>query len=212
MNLAKINIRNPLIRTFHWVLVSMVAIAWVTGDDAGLVHDWTGYIALALIALRIVWHFVGPRQASMTRYLRGSGRMFGYLADLVKGRKPKVIGPYPAIGLSVIVLVVTIIGTGVTGWMLREPVNLAMMQELPSVVAPAYADGSEYRGYGYGDDDEHDGFGGEAVEEIHEFLANLLLLTIFVHVSLMVYVATQGSTPKPESRAGKPSTEGRSTE
>ncbi|MCF6232329.1 MAG: cytochrome b/b6 domain-containing protein [Rhodobacteraceae bacterium] len=186
-------IRGPItiIKTYHWLLVVAVGFSWLAADELELWHEYAGYVALALIAMRIVWHFAGPRSASMTRYFRGAKKALAYVRDLLFGRNPRALGTFPFAGLSVVVLLITVTATSVSGWLMVEPSRMAILQELPSLVAPAYADGDDYGRYG--DDDDDYGFGGEAMEEIHEFLANFLLLAIFSHIALMVYNARNKS-------------------
>jgi cytochrome b len=59
------------------------------------------------------------------------------------------------------------------------PERMAMLPEIPALVAPAYADS----------DDHGRGKGEEVLEDIHEALANLLLLLIFLHVGGVVYAS-----------------------
>ena len=60
---AKIRVWDPFVRVFHWLLATLFLAAYVTGDDAGQVHIVAGYAIAGLIALRIIWGFVGPRYA-----------------------------------------------------------------------------------------------------------------------------------------------------
>jgi len=200
-------IRGPLtiIKAYHWLLVAAVGFSWLAADELELWHEYAGYVALALIAMRIVWHFAGPRSASMTRYFRGSKKALAYLRDLLLGRSPPAVGTFPFAGLSVVVLLITVTATSVSGWLMVEPSRMAMLQELPSLVAPAYADGDKYERYGDDDDDDEYGFGGEAMEEIHEFLANFLLLAIFSHIALMVYINTRRKSGRPAPPGGSAS-------
>ncbi len=188
-------IRGPLtlIKAYHWLLVVAVGFSWLAAEEMELWHEYAGYVALALIAMRIVWHFIGPRSASMTRYFRGSKKAMAYFRDLIFGRNPRVSGAFPFAGLSVVVLLMTVTATSVSGWMMVEPSRMAIMQDLPSLITPAYADS---------DEDGEYGFGGEAMEEIHEFLANFLLLVIFSHVVLMVYLNTRKQSGRPAPPGG----------
>ena len=53
-------------RLFHWSLVTLVVMAYVSrrGGDAGLVwHKWNGYAILVLIVWRVFWGFTGSSTA-----------------------------------------------------------------------------------------------------------------------------------------------------
>ncbi|HEV7476103.1 MAG TPA: cytochrome b/b6 domain-containing protein, partial [Burkholderiales bacterium] len=62
-----VRVWDPLVRAAHWLLVASVLVAWITielpGKLAAAVHEWAGYTALGVVALRFVWGLVGPRYA-----------------------------------------------------------------------------------------------------------------------------------------------------
>ena len=188
-------IKGPLsaLKVFHWGLAFSVVFSWLAADDLSLWHEYAGYVALALIAWRIVWVFAAPKSAGLGRYARGAKKAGAYTRDLIMGRGPRPVGAFPFAGLSVVLLLVTITATSVSGWLVAEPSRMAMLPDFPTIVAPAYASG-----YDDDDDDDEGGFGGEAMEEIHEFLANFLLLVIFAHIALMVYLNTRKTNRRPD--------------
>jgi len=63
-----------------------------------------------------------------------------------------------------------------------EPARLAMLPEIPAIVAPAFADSDE-GGYEYGESEE------ELLGEVHEVLASLLLLLIAAHIGGVIYAS-----------------------
>ena len=81
-----------------------------------------------------------------------------------------------------VALLITLSGTAFTGWLLEDETRIAMLPDLPQIVAPTFADeddgGREHCTRGEG--------GESAVAEVHEVLANLMLLLIAVHVGGVV--------------------------
>ena len=71
------------VRIGHWLLVLSIAAAWLTRHRADTwgdaLHEWLGYGALAIVALRIVWGIVGSAHARFSDFVFGprAGNFFG---------------------------------------------------------------------------------------------------------------------------------------
>jgi len=171
---------DPLVRLFHWSLVAAFAVAWLTADELQPVHEVAGYVVAGLIAFRIVWGLVGSRHARFAQFLRGPSAILGYLGDMARGRERRYLGHNPAGAAMIAALLLTLSGTAFTGWLMEDDSRLAKLPDLPGIVAPAKADG---------DGRDQAGRGGRpdrTLEEIHETLANLMLLLVALHVGGVV--------------------------
>ncbi|MFN2289016.1 MAG: cytochrome b/b6 domain-containing protein [Chromatocurvus sp.] len=168
---AMVRVWDPIVRIFHWGLVAVVAVAWLTADEWDDLHAISGYVVAGLLAVRLIWGFVGGHYARFTQFLRRPSTVIDYVQDMTAGRERRYIGHNPAAAVMIVALMLTLAGTAWTGWLLENPLRLAQMPELPQVVAPAFADGDEYEDRGE-----------EVVEELHEMLANGLLVLIALHV------------------------------
>ena len=181
----QVHVWDPLVRIFHWSLVIAFTTAYLTGDEESAVHEWAGYVVLALVAFRIVWGFVGTRHARFTDFVYGPGTVLGYARDFVTGRARRYLGHNPLGGMMILGLLISLAATGITGWQLEQSEKaehaaagsgpaLALRALLP--IAPAYADEDK--------DDEHGDKGGEsALEEAHEWFANLTVLLVILHIA-----------------------------
>ncbi|MCI2395715.1 cytochrome b/b6 domain-containing protein [Aliiroseovarius sediminis] len=167
-----IRVWDPLVRLVHWSLVVAFAIAWLTGDESESWHIWAGYAAAGLIGLRLIWGLVGPRYARFSQFVRGPGTVTRYLRDMLRGREARYVGHNPAGAVMVLALLVTLSATAFTGWLMVEPARMAYLPDLAQFVSPAFADDNAKRG---GDE--------EALEEVHEMLANLLLVLVVLHIA-----------------------------
>ena len=58
-------------------------------------HLWLGYLAGALVILRIVWGFVGPENARFVSFVRGPRAVFDYLAGLIRFSSKRYRGHSP---------------------------------------------------------------------------------------------------------------------
>ena len=115
---ATVKVWDPLVRVFHWSLLTLFVIAFVTGDEREQVHIAAGYAIAGLLALRIVWGFAGPRNARFSDFVRSPREAIGYLRDAMLRRARRTIGHNPAGGLMIIALIVMLAGTCVTGYLL----------------------------------------------------------------------------------------------
>jgi cytochrome b len=152
---ATVKVWDPFVRLFHWSLAALFLVAYATGDEVEQVHIAAGYAIAELLALRIVWGFVGPRHARFRDFVRSPRAALAYLRDAALLRAPRYLGHNPAGGAMVMALIVMLIGTCITGYIMTTE---------------AY-------------------WGSEALEEVHETLANLTVGLVVVHV-LGVLVAS----------------------
>lgn len=115
---ATVKVWDPFVRIFHWSLATLFMVAYATGDETEWLHIAAGYTIGGLVALRIVWGFVGPRHARFSDFVRSPRAVLAYLRDLALLRAPHYLGHNPAGGAMIVALLVLLSGTGVTGYML----------------------------------------------------------------------------------------------
>ncbi|MEW9808250.1 cytochrome b/b6 domain-containing protein [Mesorhizobium marinum] len=113
-----ITVWDPLVRIFHWSLVTSFAVAWLTGDEWMSVHEWAGYAAIALVAFRLLYGIAGPRYARFSQFVRGPGVISGYAADVVRNREPRYVGHNPLGGIMIVALLCAIVVTATSGWLM----------------------------------------------------------------------------------------------
>ncbi|MFB6449458.1 cytochrome b/b6 domain-containing protein [Bradyrhizobium tunisiense] len=115
---ASIRVWDPFVRVFHWSLAGLFLLAYGTGDEIENIHIAAGYTIAGLLALRIVWGFVGPRHARFSDFVRSPRTVLAYMRDVALLRAPRNLGHNPAGGMMVVTLIVTLIGTCTTGYMM----------------------------------------------------------------------------------------------
>lgn len=108
---------DPLVRAVHWLLVLCVAAAWINRHHMGPRHEYWGYGALALVAARLVWGFVGGRYARFRQFVRPPRATGAYLRGVLSGTAPRYIGHNPLGGWMVLALMGCIALLGFTGWL-----------------------------------------------------------------------------------------------
>lgn len=117
MNQKTVKVWDPLVRLFHWSLAVSFAIAWLTAEGMGRVHEWTGYIIAGLLVFRLLWGLVGPQYARFSQFVRSPLAVIAYLRAMMNGEERRYIGHNPAGGMMIICLILALAGTGLTGWM-----------------------------------------------------------------------------------------------
>ena len=154
---------DPFVRVFHWTLVVAFTVAYLIEDDLIKVHVWAGYAVGALIVARIIWGFVGPTHARFSDFIYAPTETLRYVRNLVLFRAERHLGHSPGGGAMVVLLLVFLAATVVTGLMVYGGDQQA--GPLAGMVTKA---------------------NGEAMEEVHEAIANITLALVLAHVAAVV--------------------------
>jgi cytochrome b len=115
---ASVKVWDSFVRLFHWSLVCLFALAFLTGDESDRVHIAAGYGIAGLLVMRIVWGFAGSRHARFTNFVRGPRETISYLRDAVLFKARRYLGHNPAGGAMIIALLVMLTGTTISGYLL----------------------------------------------------------------------------------------------
>jgi cytochrome b len=113
-----IRVWDPFVRAFHWALAASFAVTWSSSENWASVHSAAGYVVGGLVALRIVWGFVGPRYARFAQFVRPPETVIDYLRAIRDRSERRYIGHNPAGGAMIVVLLAAMAATAFSGWML----------------------------------------------------------------------------------------------
>jgi cytochrome b len=94
-------------RLFHWLLVMLVIVSYVTGKTGGLAmqyHMWSGYAILTLLIFRFAWGFIGGRHARFSSFVRGPAAVWRYLRTFLRAGHTPQPGHNPLGGWSVLLM------------------------------------------------------------------------------------------------------------
>ena len=166
-----LHVWDPLLRLFHWSLAGSFVVAFVTEDDLLGLHVWAGYAILGLIFVRVLWGLVGPRYARWSNFIRPPGEILAYLKQVVRFRAPRYIGHNPAGGAMVVALLVSLVLTCASG------VAVYGAQELSGPLAGVVIGLPEQWGH--------------LLEEVHEVLASLTLVLVFLHLMGVLFASVE---------------------
>jgi cytochrome b len=113
---AMVKVWDPLVRLFHWSLAGLFLANFFT-EESELVHRGFGYAILILIAVRVVWGWIGTRHARFADWVPGPRRVRDYLRERLAGRSRRQLGHNPAAAVMILALLVGVLLVGVTGWL-----------------------------------------------------------------------------------------------
>lgn len=136
---ATVRVWDPFIRIFHWSLVALFAIAFLTGDEIEWLHLWAGYAIALLVTLRLFWGFVGPRYARFSDFVRGPTAVWSYLRKALRLDAPRTLGHNPAGGAMILALLGLLIGLCSTGILMTTDTfwGSKMLEEIHEALAYA---------------------------------------------------------------------------
>ena len=148
-------------RLFHWLLVLLVALAWVTGEAEGsmfTVHQLAGYGVAVLLVFRVIWGFVGSRHSRFSDFVRPWREVFAHIRGMLSLRPARTPGHNPLGGWMALLLLLVLaaqVGTGL----------FASDDGLGGPLAGTVAAGTAH-----------------AIAELHEGLSGALLGLIGLHI------------------------------
>jgi cytochrome b len=157
-----VTVWDPLVRLFHWVLAAAFTIAFIAGEDWLAVHTLAGYMIFALVIFRVVWGGIGTPYARFRNFVRPWREALAYLSALSVRRAPRYLGHNPAGGAMIVILLISLLITTLSGMMLYG---------LGDASGP-FAGLAPHAGFLWVD----------VAEAVHEFFANFTLLLVGVHV------------------------------
>lgn len=156
-----VRVWDIFVRVFHWLLVALFAVAYVTEDDVLQLHVWTGYAVGLLVVLRIAWGFVGSRHARFSDFVTSPAAGRAYLVGLLRFRGRRYLGHSPAGGamvLALLAMLLLIVGSGLALYAARD--GAGPLADLVPMSRPL----------------------GRTLKGVHEFLANATLVLIGFHI------------------------------
>ncbi len=186
---ATVYVWDLLVRSFHWILVAAFFIAYLVAEEAFSIHLWAGYLIAALVAIRIIWGFVGPEHARFRDFIYRPVAVLRYVYNLVllRPERERYVGHSPAGGAMVIALLLSLLITLATGLLSygadhhAGPLaglfpQTAVTTNVESVpAAPVNREGREHEG--------------SIWREAHDLFANLTLALVLLHVGAVLFAS-----------------------
>ena len=125
------------VRVFHWSLALCIFISFFTGESErySLLHQTLGYAAAGLLGFRLVWGFSGTRYARFSQFVRGPRAVLAYLKSIRQGIPSHDVGHNPVGAWAVVILMLLVAATSLTGWMIASVDAPGWQEDLHEMIA-----------------------------------------------------------------------------
>jgi cytochrome b len=158
-------------RLFHWIVVVLVAAAYLTWRLNWMEwHAKVGYALLATVIFRILWGFFGSETARFTRFLATPRAACRHLARVWHREPDRQVGHNPAGGWMVLLLLLLMLAETLTGiYVGNDVADEGPLSELmPASMA-------------------------NAITALHAFLWDALLAAVALHLAaIAIYTLVKG--------------------
>ena len=118
IGLSRVLVWDLPTRVFHWLLVTLVIVSFVTGNIGGNAmqyHEWSGCAILALLVFRGVWGFIGSEPSRFKSFLKGPAVVLRYAASTFRRDPECLLTHNPLGGWSVVALLTVLLVQAGTG-------------------------------------------------------------------------------------------------
>lgn len=172
---------DPVVRITHWGIALSVLANAALDEGGSLLHVSLGWLVMALLVLRLVWGVLGPGEARFSAFPPNPVAALRHLGQLATGRvrdypSHNPAGAMMAYAFWACLALVTVTGLVMTG-------GATPMQVAEDKAAVASGDWSALIRESDGESSDEDGGLRHTAEEVHEVVANLLLILAALHVA-----------------------------
>lgn len=178
----RVKVWDIAVRVLHWSLLVMFLVAYLSGDEESLLHVYSGYGVMSLVAFRIVWGLVGTKYARFADFDYGRTETARYARSLLARKPIHYLGHNPLGGWMVVALLVSLAGACWSGLEAHGAQGKGPLAEsrAPGISAAMAHDEEERAGRresGTGRTPES-----RMWHEIHEALSNFTVFLVFMHI------------------------------
>ncbi|MFO0745286.1 MAG: cytochrome b/b6 domain-containing protein [Myxococcota bacterium] len=113
------------VRLFHVLLAVTFAGAFALSsvdDDSPVfaAHMLLGLVMAFMVALRVVWGFVGTRHARFADFVHGPRAILRYFGGVLRGRAGRDAGHNPGSSVAIFLMLALVVGLAVTGVLMGQ--------------------------------------------------------------------------------------------
>lgn len=105
-------------RIYHWALAVGCTAAWLVEPVWRQPHQWLGYGLAAMLAWRLAYGVIGPRDWRFANFVVSPCRALHYARQLVRGDAPLSLGYNPLAAWAIVVMMSLLGGVAISGHLL----------------------------------------------------------------------------------------------
>jgi cytochrome b len=143
------NMRNLLIydlptRIFHWLFAGLFIAAFFiakTIDDESTVfayHMLAGLTLGFVVTLRVIWAFIGTKNAQFSSFAFAPKDLFGYFTGFISGSKRKWAGHNPASSWAAIIMMTLALGLSISGYLMASGGDKESIEDIHELFANGF--------------------------------------------------------------------------
>src|SRR4051812_22125946 len=117
--MATVRVWDPFVRLVHWSVAVLVVIDLLNEAGANPWHRYLGYVAGALVLMRLAWGLIASRHARLSTMAESARTLMRYLSELRTGTHRFYAGHNAAGACMAFTLWALLLVIVTTGWMLQ---------------------------------------------------------------------------------------------
>lgn len=164
----RIRVWDLPLRIFHWLLAFSVIAGWLLGQFGPAqmkLHFWLGYMVVGLLVFRVIWGFVGPKDARFISFVRGPRSLVAYMRHLFD-REPSYWDGHNPLGALSVIAMIAILGFQAWTGLVSDPEDYINVGPLASSVSREIS---------------------RSAVGWHGAGANLVLLLVVLHIGVILF-------------------------
>jgi len=115
---TQIEVWDPLLRSFHWLLVAAFATAWWSEGRDIQIHLLAGSVIPGLLLFRLIWGVAGEHHALFASFRPSISGIMHQLGALLRLKASPYAGHTPIGSLMIYCLLLVLLVLGISGMML----------------------------------------------------------------------------------------------
>lgn len=174
---------DPVVRLTHWsIALAVLANALIT-EEGTVPHIWVGCALAGILALRMLWGFIGPAEARFRAFWPSPRKAMAHLREIRSNTVTRHVSHNPLGALMVYAIWACLLMIIATGIAMAGPPPWDSVDGAEEQRAASAASGGEDHGDEDGEEQEEEGLLGE----VHETAVNLLYFLILLHLAGVVF-------------------------